>query len=120
MRDHPPDIQPGATACARDATRALTPWENEGGADPATPAAAASLPIDAEAEQLRVRVIALENLVIALLADATRQQRTLACDMGDFISPRPGHTRHPMTLRAAEAMRSLVDRADRFRAVPPP
>lgn len=99
--------------------RALTRWENEGGAGLATPAAAASLASDAEADQLRVRVIALENLVIALLADATDQQLSLAVDMGDFISPRPGHIPHTLTLRAAEAMRSLVERADRFRRVPP-
>jgi len=49
------------------------------------------------------------------LADATDAQRTLAHDMADFISPRPGYTPHPMTLRAAEAMRSLSERADRFR-----
>lgn len=119
MTDRPPDIQPSATARARGRSRELTRWENEGGAGLSTPAAAASLPNDAEAEQFRVRVIALENLVIALLADATDQQRALACDMGDFISPRPGHTLHPMTLRAAQAMRSLVERADRFRSVPP-
>jgi hypothetical protein len=96
----------------------LSRWENEGGAGLATATAAASLPRDTEADQLRVRVIALENLVIALLADATDQQRSLAFDMGEFISPRPGHTPHPLTLRAADAMRSLLERADRFRPAP--
>lgn len=62
-----------------------------------------------------MRVIALENLVIALLADATEAQTRLALEMGNFISPRPGRTPHRPTLRAAEAMRSLLERADRFR-----
>jgi hypothetical protein len=34
--------------------------------------------------------------------------------MATYISPRAGFTRHPITLRAADAMRSLVDRADRY------
>ena len=72
----------------------------------------------AECVQLRVRVIALENLVIALLADASGHQRATAEEMGGFISPRPGATPHPLTLRAAEAMRSLLERADRFRPGP--
>lgn len=71
-----------------------------------------------EWEQLRIRVIALENLVITLLAEAPLRQRTLANEMAAYISPRPGCTPHPLTLRAADEMRSLVDRAERFRAAP--
>jgi hypothetical protein len=69
---------------------------------------------NAELVQLRIRVIALENLVIALLAEAPGRQLTLARGMATYISPRAGFTRHPITLRAADAMRSLVDRADRY------
>lgn len=69
---------------------------------------------NAELVQLRVRVIALENLVIALLAEATDRQLTLARGMASYISPRAGFTRHPITLRAADEMISLVDRADRY------
>jgi len=50
-----------------------------------------------------------------LLADAAKHQRTLARDMADFIAARPAHTPHPPTRRAAAAMRSLQERADRFR-----
>jgi len=104
----------GATDRVLARRRALSRWENEGGAGlPSTPVDAPH-PRDAEEDQLRARVIALENLVIALLADATVEQRTLARDMADFISPRTGYTQHPLTLRAAEAMRSLLERADRF------
>lgn len=67
-----------------------------------------------ELVQLRVRVIALENMVIALLANAPRSQQALVREMASYISPRPGYTPHTLTIHAAEQMRSLVDRADRF------
>jgi hypothetical protein len=69
---------------------------------------------NAELVQLRIRVIALENLVIALLAEAPDRQLTLARDMATYISPRAGFTPHPITLRAADEMLSLVDRAHRY------
>ena len=106
-----------ATERARARMAVLARWENEGGAGlaPVAGEGEGEGERDAEADQLRIRVIALENLVIALLADATDEQRILAREMADFISPRPGYTAHPLTLRGAEAMRSLVQRADRFR-----
>ena len=73
---------------------------------------------DTEAVQLRVRIIALENLLIALLAQIPAAQLELAREMATYISPRPGYTPHPLTLRAAEEMRSLVDRSMQFRATP--
>jgi hypothetical protein len=105
---------------------ALSRWESEGGAGLAIPAGSAfgNAPFDdpatahTEAVQLRIRVIALENLVIALLAQAPFAQLALARAMAAHISPRPGYTPHPLTLRAADEMRSLVDRALRFRATP--
>lgn len=115
VNDRLPEIEPAAAQRVRLRTLALSRWENEGGAGPASSTGDAPRLGDAEADQLRVRVIALENLVIALLADATDDQRLLVRDMADYISPRPGYTPHPLTLRAAEAMRSLLDRADRFR-----
>ncbi|HYN61868.1 MAG TPA: hypothetical protein VET87_20380 [Rubrivivax sp.] len=69
---------------------------------------------NAELVQLRIRVIALENLVIALLAEAPDRQLALARGMAAYISPRTGCTPHPVTLRAADEMLSLVDRADRY------
>ncbi len=105
---------------------ALSRWENEGGAGagigPAGPVAGGA-PVDdptsaaTEAVQLRIRVIALENLVIALLAQAPEAQLELAREMALYISPRPGFTPHQLTLRAADEMRSLVDRARPFRAM---
>ena len=69
---------------------------------------------NSELVQLRIRVIALENLIIALLAEAPDRQLTLARGMATYISPRAGFTPHPITLRAADEMLSLVDRADRY------
>jgi hypothetical protein len=74
---------------------------------------------NAELVQLQVRMIALENLVIALLAEATSEQLALVRDMAAYISPRPGRTQHRLTVHAAAEMHSLVDRADRFRVMPP-
>ena len=69
-----------------------------------------------EMAQLRIRIIALENLLIALLAQAPESQLLLAREMASYISPRAGHTPHPLTLRAADEMRSLLDRAAHFGA----
>jgi hypothetical protein len=81
---------------------------------------AAPLSTQTELAQLRVRVVALENLVIALLAQAPEPQLRLAREMAAHISPRPGFTRHRLTLHAADEMLSLVDRARRFRSARPP
>lgn len=70
---------------------------------------------DAELVQLRVRVIALENLVIALLAEADDRQIALAREMAAYVSPRPGFTHHPLTIHAASHMVDLVQRAAQFR-----
>ena len=72
---------------------------------------------DAELVQLRVRVIALENIVIALLAQSPERQLELAREMAVYISPREGFTSHPMTMHAAAEMNSLVRRAGAFRNV---
>lgn len=48
----------------------------------------------AELAQLRVRVIALENLVITLLVETSERQLILAREMAAYISPRPGATHH--------------------------
>jgi hypothetical protein len=69
-----------------------------------------------ELVQLRVRVIALENLVIALLAEAGDRQITLAREMAACVSPRPGFTHHPLTIHAASHMIDLVERAGQFRS----
>lgn len=72
---------------------------------------------NAELVQLHIRVIALENLLISLLATATDQQLVLAREMATYISPRPGFTQHPLTTRAAAEMVHLLERASHFRAI---
>jgi len=72
---------------------ALSRWDNEGGA-----IAAAALEAhpdvpditNAELVLLRVRVIALENLLIAVLAEGSDRQRQAAREVADVISPRTG------------------------------
>jgi hypothetical protein len=104
---------------------ALSRWDNEGGAGPRGPKVGLiSDEVEFEAPQLtnsdlvklRVRVIALENLMIMLLAEASDRQIDLAREMAAYISPRPGFTHHPLTIRAAGQMIDLIERAGRFRS----
>jgi hypothetical protein len=104
--------------------RALSRWDNEGGAGPADSDTGPQLDepsipelTNAELVALRVRVIALENLMIALLATGSDQQLELAREMAGYISPRPGFTHHPLTMHAAAHMIDLVERSSRFRRV---
>jgi hypothetical protein len=104
--------------------RALSRWDNEGGAGPDGPTLDSTLETEriavpdltnAELVTLRIRVIALENLMISLLATASEQQLRLARGMAGYISPRPGFTQHPLTIHAAAHMVDLVERANHFR-----
>ncbi len=100
---------------------ALSTWDNEGGAIPSNDHGGhVDLPdlTNAELVQLRIRVIALENLVIGLLADGPDQQLETAREMAEYISPRAGRTLHPLTIQAAGRMTDLVARALHFRTVP--
>ncbi|MEO8618447.1 MAG: hypothetical protein ABI412_03695 [Sphingomicrobium sp.] len=65
---------------------------------------------------MRIRLITLENVVLALLAGAPESQSDLVLEMADYISPRPGFTPHRMTIEAAGQMRALVDRAAHYKA----
>ena len=108
--------------------RALSRWDNEGGAGfggPQNGVSSAQLAADApeltnaELVQLRVRVIALENLVIALLAGASDRQLDLAHEMVAYISPRRGFTQHSLTVHAAAHMVDIAQRASQSRHPPP-
>jgi len=104
---------------------ALSKWDSEGGAGPCGSQHSGEVqPADPELTsvelvQLRIRVIALENLVIAFLAQASNRQLELVREMATYISPRPGFSQHPLTLHAASQMNNLVDRAGHFRDVKP-
>ena len=104
-------------------SRALSRWENEGGAvcqprEASDDEELASAPLltNTEVLQLRIRVIALENLMIALLARAPAEQLELVRELAAYISPRPGFTHHPMTIRAANEMLRLLERSEQLRS----
>ena len=120
-----PDYEPQHTDTFSQRQRALSKWDTEGGADAAliqrgspSQAELSHVPslTDAELIHLRIRVIALENVVISLLAQASGQQLDLAREMAPYISPRPGFAQHPLTIRAAHQMIDLVERAGHFRS----
>lgn len=70
---------------------------------------------DAEDGNLVVRIIALENIIVALLADAGEDQSQRIRDMAGYITPRPGKTPHRLTTEAARNMLALVDRAAHYK-----
>lgn len=100
--------------------RALARWDDDGGTVAASMKdISTTIPdmTNAELVQLRVRVIALENMLIAILAEGSDRQLEVAREMARYISPRDGFTAHPLTLHAAHHMNNLVDRAAHFRGV---
>lgn len=123
------DIKPDFTDLAHrhQHQRALARSEGKGGAvarselgELAFDGVESDAPPSANAElvQLHIRVIALENLVIAMLAKGSDRQLDFVREMADYISPRPGFTPHRLTIGAAHEMNSLVERASRFRRAP--
>jgi hypothetical protein len=117
--DLPPSPQP-----VRDET--MSRWGDDGGTVPlpehagkaASPDAAAEPGQDeapdltnAELVQVRVRVIALESVLVALLADVTEGQLAKVRTMAAHIAPQDGQTPHPLTTSAASHMLSLLHRA---------
>lgn len=112
----PSDPQPTLSELRR---RALSRWDDEGGALAPAPHASATDEhelTNAELVHLRIRVIALENMMIAVLAQGSDRQIEVAREMAEYIAPRPGFTPHPLTLQAADHMTHLVERALHFRA----
>ncbi|MEO5613171.1 MAG: hypothetical protein ABIT68_10585 [Sphingomicrobium sp.] len=100
--------------------RAIGRWETEGGSLDGSlhhehGATVAGEIGDAEDGNIKVRLIALENLVVALLAEAPESQSELVREMARFISPRPGMTPHRLTTEAARNMLALVERAAHYR-----
>ncbi|WP_426000767.1 hypothetical protein [Caulobacter sp. DWR1-3-2b1] len=89
-----PDEIPDASYRARLREKALSRWDNEGGASrqgPQKGSPAAEAGPDREPQltntelvQLRVRVIALENLMIALLAEGSDRQVEVVREMASL------------------------------------
>ncbi len=104
--------------------KALARWDSEGGAGPDGPqkrdlsdAGTDDVPslTDTGLAQLRIRIIALENLMITLLAEMSDGQRERAREMAATITPRVGSTPHPLTIHAARRMLDMIVRAEYFR-----
>lgn len=119
MTDTKPD-----TNLVEQRQTALSRWDSEGGAGPDGTQATivvhdiqAALPTltNTELVQLKVRVIALENIVLALLAQATDQELELVQEMSSFITPKTGASQHPLTLQASGLMQHMIGRARYFR-----
>ena len=69
---------------------------------------------NAELVQLQIRVIALENLVVALLSGASDQQLELVRGIAASIFPRPGTQPHRLTVQATAQMQHLAQRSMRL------
>ena len=102
--------------------QAFSRWDNEGGAGEGGREHRALTGMkdvpplsNAELVQLQIRVIALENLVMALLADSSDGQLALVREIAAYISPRPGYTLHRLTVHAASRMVSLAETAGQMR-----
>jgi len=99
--------------------RALSRWENEGGAickpqgAPDDQGSAAAVQSSAELSRLRARVVALENVVIAFLARAQVEQHDLVLEMAGYLSAEPQAA--PDDGRTAEEMLRLLDRSGQLR-----
>ena len=113
-------IEPNHPTAVASAERQspLSQWDNEGGA---LGLSARTLPkglptlTESELVHLRVRVIALENLMIAVLSQSTAWQLDMADAMAAHIAPRADAKPHPLTEQATHHMNELVRRAFRFR-----
>lgn len=123
-----PDRNSDLTDPALQHRAALSTWETGGGVPPddlrrglPSEGALPEIPrlTDVELVHLRIRVIALENMLLSLLAQATDRQLDLARELAAYIFPRPGFTQHPLTVRAAHQMVDLLERAGHFRATTP-
>lgn len=73
---------------------------------------------DAEDGNTRVRLIALENIVVALLVEAPESQFERVREMARYISPRSGKTPHRLTIEAARNVLALVERAAHYKNKP--
>ena len=116
------DRKSDSSEFARLREQAFSRWDNEGGAGaggrehPASTGTADAPPLsNAELVQLQIRVIALENLMKALLADSSDRQLALVRGIAAYISPRPGYTLHRLTVHAASRMVSLAEAAGQLR-----
>lgn len=104
-------------------TSALARWDNEGGAlSHPVPVKPPFVDVvhhlsDQEVVCLRSRVIALENIIVAMLAGGSRDQRAVVHDMALFVRPPLDAVQDRLTMHAADLMDHLADRATLFQRV---
>lgn len=96
---------------------ALSRWDDEGGACPEAVHVDAPETMNGAVEQLRIRVIALEHLITALLAEGSDHQLEVARGLAEAIAPEDGANQHPLTIMAATQMAETVRRAADLRTV---
>ena len=123
-----PDEKPNPADAADPREASVSRWDTDGSTEPVNLQrgllSSAELPevpelSNTDLVHLRIRVIALENMVISLLALASKEQLYLARELATYIFPRPGFTQHPLTVRAAHQMIDLIERAQHFRDTSP-
>jgi len=98
----------------------LSTWDDRGRAQAPPAPFPTSIPelTNTELVQLRIRVIALENLMISMLSKASDQQLEIAKELASYILPRPGSTPHPLTISAADHMTDILSRARHLGILP--
>ena len=112
-------LKPDPSEPCRLLAKAVSRWDNEGGAgeggreQPVSSSSQADTPPlgNAELVQLQIRVIALENVLAVLLAEVSEHQLALVREMAATISPQPGFTPHRLTIHAAARMLNLAESA---------
>lgn len=115
---------PDAAERARLFERAVSRWENEGGAvvdvgaSAPMPSEGSSAPSKgSELEHIKVRLVALENLVTFLLAQLPDPQIGVVREMADYVAANSGAAPYPLTTRAATKMRGLLEGAGHLRSL---
>lgn len=107
--------------------QALSQWDGEGGSDHVTgrfvPPACTCRPesvnpyATAEYTHLRGRLVALERLVMALLAQRSDGELRLARLAAADVLSRPGFTKHPVPLQAHRQIVHLLARSRHLRSL---
>jgi hypothetical protein len=97
----------------------LSKWDDEDGAQAPPALRPETIPelTNTELVQLRIRVIALENLMISMLSRASDEQLEAATELASCIRPRSASTPHPLTISAADHMNNILHRARHLRTM---
>jgi len=98
----------------------LSTWDDDSLAQAPSASYPTSIPelTNTELVQLRIRVIALENLMISMLSKASDQEFERAEELASYIRPRPGSRPHPLTISAADHMTDILNRARHLGILP--